>query len=121
MFNRTTAVAACLVAFMAAPAHADPPRQNVIVGDNGDNSLVGTNRPDAIWGRGGDDLLVGREKADALRAGPGDDVIRAALPKHAPGSGVDLVVGGKGHDTCYVDRDDHVRLCEVVIRRDWGA
>jgi Ca2+-binding RTX toxin-like protein len=44
-----------------------------IIGDNRDNTLVGTRDADFISGRGGDDHLFGRGGDDTLDGGPGDD------------------------------------------------
>jgi Ca2+-binding RTX toxin-like protein len=44
-----------------------------IIGDNRDNTLVGTRDADFIAGRGGDDHLLGRGGDDTLDGGPGDD------------------------------------------------
>lgn len=80
-----------------------------LVGTNGDDDLVGTDRRDIIFaglgndtvtGLGGDDLICGGFGDDFIDAGPGNDTVIAG-----PGAdtirgrdGQDLINGGHGHD-----------------------
>jgi Ca2+-binding RTX toxin-like protein len=54
--------------------------------------------------------LIGGTENDRLRGGAGNDVIDAD-----DDSGGDVVRGGPGFDTCYVDLNDIRRGCERVI------
>ncbi len=94
----------------ATPANADP-KHNVILGTSGDDNLVGTKKSDIIVGFHGNDTLTGNQKGDVLLGGFGDDTLYAA-GKH---SGTDVVRGGPGTDTCYVDATDITIGCENII------
>ncbi|MBZ0093916.1 MAG: hypothetical protein K8H75_00860, partial [Sulfuricella sp.] len=63
-----------------------------IVGDEGDNALVGSLGADVITGRGGNDTLVGGYGKDYLFGEDGDDILDS-------GSGDDYLNGGSGNDT----------------------
>ena len=75
-------------------------------GDASANRLVGLGGPDLIEGRGGHDVLVGGPGHDDLRGGGGKDTIRAKDKKR------DVVDGGGGVDTAFVDPVDAVRRVE---------
>lgn len=59
----------------------------IVIGDGGDNVLVGTRESDGLDGRGGNDVLRGGRGADDLDGG----------------AGADFMVGGIGEDTYWVD------------------
>jgi Ca2+-binding RTX toxin-like protein len=59
----------------------------VKVGDDNDNTLIGTSGIDTLFGKGGDDTLKGGGGDDALLGGTGDD----------------LMLGGTGNDVYVVD------------------
>jgi Ca2+-binding RTX toxin-like protein len=61
-------------------------------GDNGNNSINGSNHDDVIDGRGGNDTLFGGGGDDVLYGGDGNDVL-------AGGTGSDTLHGGAGNDT----------------------
>ncbi|MCC6305617.1 MAG: Hint domain-containing protein [Rhodobacteraceae bacterium] len=63
-----------------------------IVGDGGDNSLVGTWFSDDIRGLGGNDTLRGLQGRDSLQGGDGADLLDG-------GDGRDTLSGGTGNDT----------------------
>ncbi len=69
---------------------------NVIVGTEGDDELVGTNKRDLILGLGGNDVIAGDNQADCLDGGPGNDLLTGA-------NGKDVVVGGPGNDLLFGD------------------
>jgi Ca2+-binding RTX toxin-like protein len=116
MFKRTALIAAAVatVGFpllaVASPAQADP-KHNFIFGTLGDDNLVGTKKSDIIIGFQGNDTIIGGKKNDALLGGRGDDVLTDS-GKH---SGTDLLRGGPGNDTCYVDATDRTIGCETII------
>jgi Ca2+-binding RTX toxin-like protein len=64
---------------------------SLIAGDDGDNSLNGTENADDISGGGGNDTLFGRGGDDRVDGGTGDDVLHG-------GDGNDDLRGGTGRD-----------------------
>ena len=101
-------------------------------------TIVGTPAADVLDGTRGNDRICGLTGADRISGGPGNDYLDG-------GNGNDTIFGGAGHDTilgkggrdvifardgqrdwidcgteydiAIVDRIDHVRNCEKVIRR----
>lgn len=71
------------------PALPEP--DDVKLGTNRRDRLVGRTAPDLQAGRGGDDTLIGRGGSDVLGGGPGADRIFG-------GPGADLINGGAGRD-----------------------
>ncbi len=67
---------------------------NVIIGDESDNFILGTNGPDFILGEGGDDSIFSRRGDDVVCGGDGDDGIWA-------NQGNDIVDGGADDDQVY--------------------
>jgi Ca2+-binding RTX toxin-like protein len=65
---------------------------SLIAGDDGDNSLNGTENADDVSGGGGNDTLFGRGGDDRVDGGAGDDVLHG-------GDGNDDLRGGTGRDT----------------------
>jgi Ca2+-binding RTX toxin-like protein len=70
-------------------------------GDEGNNSLLGTEERDQLFGLGGDDVFIGLGDADFMAGGEGTDTVTYL---NSPGSvGVDLltgdVSGGEGIDS----------------------
>lgn len=63
-----------------------------IIGDDGDNHLVGTFNNDFIYGFRGDDTLEGSFGDDFLKGGDGNDFLDG-------GYGFDIIDGGNGNDT----------------------
>ena len=63
-----------------------------IIGDGGNNILIGTNDADRIDGLGGNDTLKGFGGDDIMNGGDGNDIINA-------GSGDDIIDGGQGVNT----------------------
>jgi Tol biopolymer transport system component len=70
---------------------------DVICGLGGDDTLIGLGGDDKLIGGDGNDYLAGGLGLDMLDAGPGDDTLDAR--DGAP----DIVWGGPGLDTAYVD------------------
>jgi len=62
-----------------------------IVGDEGNNTIDGTEDPDFILGQGGDDFLHGFGGGDVLDGGAGDDLLIG-------GAGDDWLAGNIGND-----------------------
>jgi hypothetical protein len=101
-------------------------------------TIVGTDGPDHLKGTDAVDRICGRPGADWISGGAGNDYLDG-------GSGADTIFGGPGHDTilgrggrdvifardgqrdyidcgteydiAVVDRFDHVRNCERVLRK----
>src|SRR5688500_1608154 len=65
-----------------------------VVGDGGDNVLVGGDGADTIDGLAGNDVLNGRGHADRLLGRGGNDTLRG-------GDGSDRLVGGAGDDVLF--------------------
>lgn len=99
-----------------------------IVGSWGPDRLVGTSGNDRICGLPGPDLINGGAGDDYLSGGSGNDIVLG-------GTGHDTILGGGGRDVIFardgerdwidcgpeydiavVDRFDHVRHCERVLR-----
>jgi Ca2+-binding RTX toxin-like protein len=89
--------------------------KNIAGTENGEK-IVGTKDADHIDALGGDDVVLGYRGPDKIRGGDdndqqyggrGKDVIRSE------GGFRDLVNGGRGIDTCYVDSKDRVKGCET--------
>ena len=95
---------------VASPAQADP-KHHFLFGTLGDDDLVGSKKSDIIVAFAGNDTVIGGKKNDALLGGRGDDVLTDS-GKH---SGTDILRGGPGNDTCYVDSWDVTIGCETVI------
>jgi Ca2+-binding RTX toxin-like protein len=83
----------------------------VFIGDNGKNGLSGSESRDRLTGKGGDDALEGGDLRDRLNGGFGDDILNGGGHGYA-----DVLDGGNGTDTCYVDALDTVRNCEVILQ-----
>jgi uncharacterized repeat protein (TIGR01451 family) len=100
-----------------------------IVGSWGADRLLGTSQNDRICGLPGPDWISGGAGDDYLNGGSGDDTIFG-------GEGHDTILGGGGRDVIFardgrrdwidcgteydiavVDRLDHVRNCERVLRK----
>jgi len=117
MMIKATIIAGALAAIglpllAAGPASANPPH-HFVLGTSGDDQLVGTKQSDIIIGFEGNDTLFGGRKSDALLGGYGDDTL-FAFGRH---SDTDLVRGGPGNDTCYVDATDKTIGCETIVIR----
>ncbi|MCP5030908.1 MAG: calcium-binding protein, partial [Actinomycetia bacterium] len=67
-------------------------RNDVILGNEADNSLAGGAGRDRLFGAGGDDTLQGGNGRDLLFGGPGDDLLDG-------GRGQDILFGGRGDDS----------------------
>ncbi len=78
-------------------------QQNVIIGTQGSNILLGTDRDDAISAYGGNDYAFGRDGADVIDGGDGNDYLFG-------GKGQDVINGGEGNDTLFGDAGDDVLI-----------
>jgi len=76
-----------------------------LVGGDGDDVLLGTDRGDDLDGGGGDDTLVGLAGRDTLEGHGGDDRFDGGAARDViyGGRGADIVVAGTGND--HVDAD----------------
>jgi hemolysin type calcium-binding protein len=103
---------------------------DLILGDDGDNRLKGTNNSDLIIGRGGNDLAKGNGGDDAICTGDGDDTALGGKGNDSinggPGDddlrgeqGRDSLKGGLGSDTC--DKSQDVKGCTVEGQGDGGG
>ncbi len=79
-----------------------------IIGTNGDDVIVGTNKADVIVTFGGNDTITGGNGADVICSGFGDDVIDGGNGKDYidAGAGDDVVDGGNGKDVIFGGADD---------------
>ncbi|CAA9535892.1 MAG: hypothetical protein AVDCRST_MAG30-4223 [uncultured Solirubrobacteraceae bacterium] len=82
------------------------------VGSDKDDALSGGPGPDYLLGRGGRDVLRGDTGVDAFEAGPGDDAIVANDGRR------EVVACGPGTDAVALDATDLEFGCERVRRRD---
>jgi Ca2+-binding RTX toxin-like protein len=82
---------------------------DVVLAGRGNDRVEGESGDDRLRGGGGYDTLEGNNGRDILRGDRGDDVIDVA-----DGAGGDLAIGGKGTDTCFVNKADVTRGCETV-------
>ena len=85
---------------------------NRLVGNQGNDSLVGSVLADTIEGGAGNDTIFSRNGDDEIDAGAGDDTINAGNDNDIVygGTGNDSVDGGIGSDLVYGgDGDDFVR------------
>jgi Ca2+-binding RTX toxin-like protein len=85
---------------------------DVLIGGDGDDYLDGGDNPDEIYGQDGNDVLTGGAgfHTDILVGGDGNDILNGSAPST---NGVffnlgdyDLLYGGMGDDTYYVDTPD---------------
>jgi len=86
-----------------------------IVGTDTGQKIVGTKFADHINALGGDDVVLGYAGPDKIRGGDDKDKQYGGLGNdviYSEGGFRDLVNGGKGTDTCYVDSKDLVVGCE---------
>ena len=75
---------------------------DILIGKDGTNQILGLNGDDHIEGRGGDDILIAADGDDEILAGDGDDYIEA-------GNGDDLIYGEDGNDRILAgDGDDYI-------------
>ncbi len=77
-------------------------RVPTVVGDNGNNVLIGSPRADVIIGRSGADLVDGLGGNDRICGGGGNDALRGGSGNDRldGGAGADVLIGGKGRDRC---------------------
>ncbi|MBI1285507.1 MAG: matrixin family metalloprotease [Thiobacillus sp.] len=76
-----------------------------LVGGSGDDTLDGGDNPDAIYGEDGNDTLYGGIgfHTDIMVGGAGDDILNGSGPTIHYQGDYDLMDGGSGNDTYYVD------------------
>jgi uncharacterized repeat protein (TIGR01451 family) len=87
---------------------------DVVTGGRGDDRVIGKGGDDRLSGDRGQDYLAGRKGDDRVGGGPGGDTLRGGDDSDLIGAkdGVrDTVDGGRGRDTCVVDRKDAVTRC----------
>ncbi len=72
---------------------------SVVLGNAGDDTLIGGSACDRIFGGSGDDLIYGRGTRDVLQGDGGNDTVYG-------GEGGDLVKGQAGYDTLYGEEGD---------------
>lgn len=77
----------------------EPGRDDLLVGNGGNDDLNGYLGDDTLLGGDGDDWMNGHEDRDTMRGGAGDDGFGAMDSK----DGADLLDGGPGSDRAYYD------------------
>lgn len=104
-----------------------PPRY--YVGSDRNDIIYGTNGPDVLLGYGGNDALFAKRANDVLEGGTGNDVLYGGPGRdtmlggpgndsfHSRDGWRDVIDGGPGFDTAWVDQLDVVRNVERVYRR----
>jgi Ca2+-binding RTX toxin-like protein len=84
-------------------------QESIIVGDEGDNVLVGTPAGDSIYGRGGADILLGGPGEDELDGGSGADIISGGPDKDSvayAGAPVTVILDGLPNDGAVGEGDN---------------
>jgi Ca2+-binding RTX toxin-like protein len=115
--NTVRRIALLMIAVMAAVlvvASGVALAKNITGTDQGQR-IVGTKYADHINALGGDDKVWGNPGPDKIRGGNDNDRQYGGRGKdviYSEGGFRDLVNGGKGIDTCYVDSKDLVKGCE---------
>ena len=71
----------------------------LVVGNDGNNYLIGSLLNDTISGGGGDDTLLSRDGDDIVKGDDGNDSLNG-------GAGKDIVEGGRGNDTARGGKGD---------------
>lgn len=116
----------------AAPAMAQPHRDEIITGDDGPDELRGGDNADLIRGAGGNDVLSGADGNDLLLGGDGDDRVYGGDGDDRlygendgdlieGGEGDDVIFGGDGHDWLLGQRgDDYIHGGAGDDRLDGG-
>jgi Ca2+-binding RTX toxin-like protein len=87
------------------------PGNDIIYGGPGKDTLIGGAGNDTLRGNAGNDRLEGGVGNDTLLGGPGRDTMLGgpgADRIYAVDGSVDVVDGGRGTDTAYVNARDHV-------------
>ena len=84
--------------------------RDVLLGDGGNDELRGLSKSDLLNGGLGDDRLLGGPGSDQIFGGSGSDVIHGGWghDEIRPGSGDDLVRGGYGSDLFVIGSGDDV-------------
>lgn len=90
--NRALAAAALAAATLALTGAGQTEPACTIKGTSGPDVLFGTNGNDVICGYGGNDRLFGLGGNDVLIGGPGNDYLEGD-------AGHDTLLGGTGNDT----------------------
>jgi RTX calcium-binding nonapeptide repeat (4 copies) len=103
---------------------ADPSTRSLVLGGPGNDTLRGGEAGSRLIGGLGDDNLIGGAGRDVITGGDGADTIRGGLARdelrgqvgadtfYTRGGFSDRVIGGRGHDSARVDRNDIVRSIE---------
>lgn len=81
----------------------------LMIGDDTDQQIPGTQGDDTIEAKGGNDGITGKEGNDTIDAGQGNDVVFA-------GDGNDVLTGGAGDDTLFGDGGNDLYLYQA----GWG-
>ena len=88
---------------------------DVLSGNEENNTLVGFAGYDAIYGREGNDNLQGRDGGDRLYGGLGNDILRG-------GAGTDVLWGGEGSDSIdYRDSEEGVLIDLAAATAEGGT
>jgi Ca2+-binding RTX toxin-like protein len=111
-------IAAALLGLGSASAVA----ASEVVGDDGNNTLVGTSKADQLYGRGGDDTLDGRGGNDDLDGGPGADTFRGGPGNDAVSytgtAAVKVTLDGRRNDGAAGENDNVGSDVEAVYGAD---
>ena len=89
--NLTGTIPAALIAPIGGTSGVVAIHDNDRAGSRGNDTLIGTDLPEAINGKNGRDLLLGLGGNDTLKGGNGRDTLDG-------GAGNDRLTGGKGND-----------------------
>ncbi|MEM9120489.1 MAG: calcium-binding protein [Cyanobacteria bacterium P01_F01_bin.56] len=84
---------------------------SVIEDNDGDNLLLGGQEADHLMGYGGADILFGNQGDDLLDGGRGSDLL-------VGGDGADTLIGGKGSDTFLFTSDQGIDIIKDFTDQD---
>jgi Ca2+-binding RTX toxin-like protein len=86
------------------------PANDILYGDNNDNTIYGKEANDIIYGKDGNDTIYGNEGNDMLFGQNGDDTIYGNLGNDIiyADNGNDTIEGGEGNDVIYAGKGDDI-------------
>jgi Ca2+-binding RTX toxin-like protein len=86
------------------------PANDILYGDNSDNTIYGKEANDIIYGKDGNDTIYGNEGNDILFGQNGDDTIYGNLGNDIiyADDGSDTIEGGEGNDVIYAGKGDDI-------------
>ncbi|WP_392564380.1 hypothetical protein RHO13_02120 [Orbus wheelerorum] len=81
-----------------------------IFGTDSDDIIEGASQTDYLYGGDGNDIIMGGDGEDYIEGGDGDDILYGGSKDRIDDGARDILIGGKGYDTYYVDSKDVIYL-----------